>query len=84
MSIFESQSTEFRSRHIGPNPAETKEMLDTIGVSSLEALIDQTIPAAIRFDHPLALPAVQNEFEYLHELKKVARRNKVFKSYIGQ
>ena len=84
MSVFESQSAEFRRRHIGPNPAETREMLDTIGVSSLEALIDQTIPASIRFDHPPALPAVQNEFEYLHELKKIARRNKVFKSYIGQ
>lgn len=84
MSVFDSQSGEFRSRHIGPNATEAKEMLETIGVSSLEELINRTVPASIRFHHPLALPAAQHEFEYLHELKKVARNNKVFKSYIGQ
>ncbi|MBS1749009.1 MAG: aminomethyl-transferring glycine dehydrogenase [Bacteroidetes bacterium] len=84
MSVLESQSGEFRSRHIGPNSTESKEMLDTIGVSSLKELIDRTIPSSIRINHPLALPAAQHEFEYLHELKQIARKNKLFKNYLGQ
>ncbi|MBX3256889.1 MAG: aminomethyl-transferring glycine dehydrogenase [Chitinophagaceae bacterium] len=84
MNIFESQANEFRSRHIGPNEVECKEMLKTIGVSSLGALIDKTVPASIRLATPLRLPSPQNEYEYLHKLKEIARQNKVFKSYIGQ
>jgi glycine dehydrogenase len=84
MNVFESQAGEFRSRHIGPNPSETKEMLEILQLSSLEELVEKTIPASIRFNHPLNLPAPQHEFEYLQELKKIAQQNKVFKTYIGQ
>lgn len=84
MNVFESQANEFRSRHIGPNEAEAKQMLKTIGVSSLDELIDKTIPSSIRSKGALKLPPPQNEYEYLHKLKEIARENKVFKSYIGQ
>jgi glycine dehydrogenase len=47
-------------------------------------LIDKTVPAAIRLKTPLKLPVAQTEFEYLDELKKIAAKNKVFKTYIGQ
>lgn len=84
MNLFEQQSTEFQGRHIGPDNAETKAMLDTIGISSLEELIGKTVPASIRLKSDLDIPAAVSEFEYLSELKKVAAKNKVYKNYIGQ
>lgn len=83
-NLFLSQSTEFQRRHIGPNEAETKAMLETIGVSSVDELIDKTIPSIIRFPKDLDLPASISEHEYLKEIRKVASKNKVFRSYIGQ
>lgn len=84
MNLFQQQSHEFHGRHIGPNKADTKKMLDTIGVSSIDELIDKTVPTAIRLQNELNLPSAISEFEYLTELKKVASKNKVFKTYIGQ
>lgn len=84
MNLFQQQSHEFHGRHIGPNKADTKKMLDTIGVSSVEELVDKTVPAAIRLQNELNIPAAISEFEYLTELKKVAAKNKVYKNYIGQ
>ena len=73
----------FARRHIGPSPAERSRMLEVIGCGSLDALIDETIPAAIRLREPLALPPPESEHGYLQRLTQVARRNKVFRSYIG-
>ncbi len=84
MNIFEQQQNEFSGRHIGTNNQEKEAMLSVIGVNSLEELIRKTIPDAIRIKTDLDLPAAMSEFEYLSELKKVAAKNKVFKSYIGQ
>jgi glycine dehydrogenase len=83
MSVFQHPDR-FVNRHIGPNAAELKEMLKTIGVDSLEQLIDETIPAPIRMQGELRLPEAQSEFEYLQQLKKTASKNKLFKNYIGQ
>ena len=58
-------------------------MLDTIGVNSLDQLIDETVPANIRLEGPLDLPEGQSEFEYLQKLKQLASKNKVYDSYIG-
>lgn len=84
MNFFEKQSSEFASRHIGPDEIETKEMLATIGVASLDELIDKTVPSGIRLQKKLDITEPISEFEYLTELKKIANKNKVFKSYIGQ
>jgi glycine dehydrogenase len=84
MNLFEQQSHEFQQRHIGPNEADTKEMLEVIGVKSLAELIDKTIPKDIRSQHELPLPAAISEQEYLTEIKKTAQKNKLFKTYIGQ
>jgi glycine cleavage system P protein (glycine dehydrogenase) len=73
----------FQSRHIGPDEAARDEMLRTIGVPSLDALIDQTIPPGIRTKHELDLPAAQSEYEYLRELREIAAKNRVARSYIG-
>ncbi|PWU00105.1 MAG: glycine dehydrogenase (aminomethyl-transferring), partial [Bacteroidetes bacterium] len=84
MNLFELQEKEFQSRHIGPNEAETREMLRTIGVNSLEELVNKTVPSSIRLSKSLDLPPSQSEFEYLQDLRKLATKNKVFKTYIGQ
>ncbi len=73
----------FVSRHIGPRENEIKKMLDKIGVGSLDELIDKTIPEAIRFKGSLDLPECMSEHEYLKYIKKIAAKNKVFRSYIG-
>ncbi len=74
----------FQHRHIAPNEADTVEMLNTIGVNSIDELIDQTVPQKIRLKAPLNLPAAKSEFDYLNDLKETASKNKVFKSFIGQ
>lgn len=74
---------QFTNRHIGPNAEETAEMLRAIGVDSLDQLIDETVPPAIRRKGELDLPEAQTEFEYLRELKEMASMNKVYKSHIG-
>ncbi|MGZ5190475.1 MAG: aminomethyl-transferring glycine dehydrogenase [Flavisolibacter sp.] len=84
MSLFEAQSREFHSRHIGPNEKQTAEMLNTIGVNSLEELIDRTVPPSIRMKQELNIPAAMSEHEYLNHIKDVSLKNKVFKNYIGQ
>ncbi len=84
MNLFHQQNTEFQRRHNGPDAADTQAMLQTIGVNSLDELIDQTVPAGIRLAEPLNTPAAISEFEYLNELKIVAAKNKLYKTYIGQ
>lgn len=73
----------FVERHLGPQPEEVELMLKKIGVSSLEQLIDETIPAAIRLKKPLDLPNGLNEYEYLQHIKALGAKNKIFKTYIG-
>ncbi len=84
MNLFEKQSAEFSARHIGPDESETKEMLAAIGVNTLDELIDKTVPSGIRLKEKLDIGEPLSEFEYLAELKNIANKNKVFKSYIGQ
>lgn len=73
----------FERRHLGPRPEQISEMLKTIGVGSLDQLIDETIPPNIRLDAPLPLPAGLAEHEYLSMLREKAAQNKIFKTYIG-
>jgi glycine dehydrogenase len=76
-------SDSFARRHIGPSPDERDEMLAAVGVSSLDALMDEAIPASIRLTAPLSLPPAESEDQYLNRLGHLAHRNKVFRSYIG-
>lgn len=73
----------FVDRHIGPNAKELEQMLQTIQVDSLDALIEQTIPNSIRRQDKLNIPDAMTEFDYLNELKQTASLNKVNKNYIG-
>ena len=73
----------FARRHIGPDAAEVAEMLDVLGIESLDALIDATVPEAIRLDQPLNLPGARGEAEVLSELSNLASDNEVYRSFIG-
>ncbi len=77
------QHDEFIDRHIGPCATEMTEMLATIGAASLDQLIDQTVPAAIRLPADLPLPAPRREHEALADLKAIASKNVIQKSCIG-
>ncbi|MGZ2256119.1 aminomethyl-transferring glycine dehydrogenase [Roseobacter sp. A03A-229] len=71
-------------RHIGPSPAEMAEMLEVVGAASLEALIDDTLPAGIRQAEPLDFGKAMSEREVLEHLRKVGAKNRVLTSLIGQ
>ena len=73
----------FVARHLGPNPEETKSMLDVIGAASLDDLIDQTVPKQIRLNKRMNLPPAVSENEILELVRSIASKNKIFKSYIG-
>ena len=71
-------------RHIGPSPAEMAEMLRSVGASSLDALIDEIVPADIRLKTPLSWGKALSEQAVLARLRTVADRNRVMTSFIGQ
>lgn len=73
----------FTQRHIGINTEDIQQMLEVLGFSSLDALIDQTVPQAIRFNETLQLPAAQSEYAALAKLKQIADKNQVYRSFIG-
>lgn len=74
---------EFRARHTGATLSSTDAMLRTIGASSVDALIDQTIPPTIRLTRPLKLPKAATETEMLREAAELAAMNTVARSFIG-
>ncbi len=73
----------FERRHIGPSEADTQAMLKALNVKSLDELIEQTVPAAIRLKKPLDLPPALTEFEYLQHLKSFTLHNRIMRNYIG-
>ncbi|OUL34942.1 aminomethyl-transferring glycine dehydrogenase [Nostoc sp. 106C] len=73
----------FIQRHIGPNSDDIQQMLGVLGLSSLDTLIDKTVPQTIRFKGSLKLPDAQTEYAALGQLKKIAEKNQVFRSFIG-
>ena len=84
MSNMMDTSGEFIPRHIGPNEADQQHMLEAIGAPSLEALMQEVVPANIRMTRELDLPAPRAEADVLAEMKKIAAGNQVFRNYIGQ
>lgn len=76
-------SFNFASRHIGPSSSETVEMLQSIGVKSLNDLVEQAVPDNIRLKNPLGIGQEISEYEYLRTLRTKAGNNQVFRNYIG-
>jgi glycine dehydrogenase len=73
----------FVLRHVGPRENEINDMIKTIGVSSVDELINKTIPADIRLANDLNLPKAMSEYEYMTHIQELANKNKLFKNYIG-
>lgn len=84
MKLNLNDRVEFERRHNGPSDSEVSAMLETIGLKSVDELIAEAIPAPILKKKPLDLPPALNEFEYLNRMQKMADKNKVYKSFIGQ
>jgi len=73
----------FLDRHIGPRDLDVQQMLQTLGLSSLDALIDHAVPPGIRIKRPLKLGESRGEYELLADLKAIAQKNQIFRSFIG-
>ena len=73
----------FLGRHLGPNEGEIKKMLEKIGVSSLEQLLQETIPESIRLKKPLDLPKGISEYAFSKHIHALGKENRIFKTYIG-
>lgn len=83
LNLNTSPFSDFVKRHIGPDETEQAEMLGFLGLSSLDELIDKTIPSDILLEHELDLAEGKAEHEVLNELKSLAQQNQIYKSYIG-
>jgi glycine dehydrogenase len=82
--LYSNMATDkFVSRHNGPREQEVKAMLKKIGVSSVDELINQTVPSNIRLKQPLKVAPALSEYQYVKHLKALGKKNKVFRSYIG-
>jgi glycine dehydrogenase len=74
----------FQRRHLGLNESEIRQMLGALGLGDITTLIEKTVPSSIRNKAPMALPAPLGESQAIEELRALASRNRIFKSYIGQ
>jgi glycine dehydrogenase len=83
MPVSIDQADTFAARHIGPNDAEVREMLEVVGAASLDQLVDQTIPSTIRLRRPLDLPPPKGEHEVLELLHGIASKNEIWRSFLG-
>ena len=73
----------FAARHIGPDPSDLDAMLRVVGAPSLDALVDEAVPAAIRLTEPLELPEAESEAAFLARMRELAGRNEPWRSFIG-
>jgi glycine dehydrogenase len=78
-----SYQEDFSLRHNNVEPSDVSAMLKTIGVDSLDTLIQQTVPAKIRLEQGLRLPEPKSEFAFLRDFKQMIGQNQIFKSHIG-
>jgi len=83
MNLYQKQQHEFLGRHIGPNENETASMLNTIGMSSIDELIEKTVPASIRLSGELNIDPPMSEFEYLKKIAELGNKNQLLKDCIG-
>lgn len=76
-------NSSFTSRQVGPSPKDVEKMLKVIGVSSMDELIEKTIPSAIRLPKALNLPEGMSEYEFTNHIHALAAQNKIYRTYIG-
>ena len=73
----------FSDRHIGLRGDDVKEMLSLVNASSIEQLINETIPAKIHLGREMSLPVALSESRFVEHMKGIAQKNKNYRSYIG-
>jgi len=78
-----AEAASFIPRHIGPTDADVSAMLELLGYDSLDALIEATVPAGIRLKRPLAIHSQMSEYQALTNLRSIARKNQIARSYLG-
>ena len=78
-----ASTNSFIKRHIGPSTDKVGQMLKVLGYSTLDDLIDRAVPPAIRLARPLQLPEAKSEYAALSQLKEIASKNQVFRSFLG-
>lgn len=83
MSLPLHHYDKFQNRHNGSDSHELAKMLETVGVKTIDQLIDETVPAAIRSPKPLNLRPAMSEYEFLNALRRIGGQNQLFKTYIG-
>lgn len=83
MNLLQLQANEFNGRHNGSS-TQSQEMLAMIGDKDLPSLINKTVPAGIRMQRALQVPAPMSEYQYLQHIREISHQNKTWKSYIGQ
>ena len=83
MSTSIDHPPDFVARHLGPGDSDVQEMLEVVGCSGLDELMDETVPSAIRFRRPLDIPEGVPEAELLQRLRGIAAENEVWRSYLG-
>src|SRR5690606_26881409 len=83
MPIDLSYTDDFVRRHNGPSPKEVEQMLERLGCSTLDELIDQTIPEGIRLGRPLELPEALSERDLLARARALAEKNHILRSFSG-
>src|ERR1044071_2806207 len=74
---------QFQYRHSAPEAFEIEAMLKVIGAASMDELIDQTVPKSIQLKKPMTMKPAMTESEFLKHARTLAKKNKIFKSYIG-
>jgi len=84
MLQLNTNGAEFIKRHIGPSAQDTEKMLASIGIKSVDELIEKTIPNTIRSKKPMQIPEGLSEFEMLQSLKKIGEKNIIATNFIGQ
>ena len=78
-----NQNSTFIPRHIGPNSDEIKLMLSSLGFDSIKDFTDKVLPDKIKIKTPIKIPDPKTEIEVLNKLRSYAKKNTIFKSYIG-
>ena len=84
MLQLNTNGAEFIKRHIGPSAQDTEKMLASIGLKSVDELIEKTVPSIIRSKKPMQIPEGLSEFEMLQSLKKIGEKNIIATNFIGQ
>ena len=83
MSLIIDPKSDFVRRHVGPGEGDIREMLEFLGYTEMEGLVQDTVPDGIRLRRELDIPSATPEHLLLDELREIAKENRVFRSYIG-